>query len=120
MLLSTLKKTVNSNQDVSNQPPQTKQDCTDVVHLSLYFDGTGNNFEKDQNKEKLANPAKLWHNAQSYAIFERKKNRLRIQVSHPIYVSGVGTPFNGELNKVEKRIATVQDYEFTGGVRRIR
>lgn len=116
MLLSTLKKTVNSNQDVSNQPPQTKQDCTDVVHLSLYFDGTGNNFEKDQNKEKLANPAKLWHNAQSYAIFERKKNRLRIQVSHPIYVSGVGTPFNGELNKVEKRIATGQDHELTGGV----
>ena len=29
MLLSTLKKTVNSNQDVSNQPPQTKQDFAD-------------------------------------------------------------------------------------------
>lgn len=41
---------------------------------------------------------------------------MRIQVSHPIYVSGVGTPFNGELNKVEKRIATGQDHELTGGV----
>ena len=45
---------------------------------------------------------------------------MGIQVSHPIYVSGVGTSFNHELNIVEKRIATVQDYEFTGGVRRIR
>jgi len=39
-----------------------------------------------------------------------------VKLNHPIYVSGVGTPFNGELNKVEKRIATVQDHELTGGV----
>lgn len=116
MLLSSIKKTINSNQDVSNESPQSKQECTDVVNISIYFDGTGNNLEADQDKGKLANPAKLWRNAQSYALYERKKNKLGVQVSHPIYVSGVGTPFNGELNKVEKIIADVQDHDLTGGV----
>lgn len=115
-MVSQLQKIKNSNQDVSNQSPQAKQDCADVVNISVFFDGTGNNLEADQDKGKLANPAKLWRNAQSYSLFEIERTKSPVKLNHPIYVSGVGTPFNGELNKVEKRIATVQDHELTGGV----
>ncbi|WP_228718908.1 hypothetical protein [Acinetobacter indicus] len=90
-MVSQLQKIKNSNQDVSNLHPQAKQDCADVVNIAVFFDGTGNNLESDQDKQKLANPAKLWKNAQSYALFEEEKNRLDIKLSHPIYVSGVGT-----------------------------
>ncbi|MEB5927963.1 hypothetical protein [Acinetobacter schindleri] len=114
-MVSQLQKIKNSNQDVSNQSPQAKQDCADVVNISVFFDGTGKNLEADQDKGKLANPAKLWRNAQSYSLFEIERTKSPVKLNHPIYVSGVGTPFNGELNKVEKRIATVQDHELTGG-----
>lgn len=111
-----LQKIKNSNQDVSNQIPQAKQDCADVVNISVFFDGTGNNFDKDQDKGKLANPAKLWRNAQSYSNYVLRKMEMPIKMNHPIYLSGVGTPFNGELNKVEKIIAKVQDHDLSGGI----
>ncbi|MCP0917391.1 hypothetical protein MUB05_12495 [Acinetobacter indicus] len=114
-MVSQLQKIKNSNQDVSNLHPQAKQDCADVVNISVFFDGTGNNLEADQDKGKLANPAKLWRNAQSYSLFEIERTKSPVKLNHPIYVSGVGTPFNGELSKVDKIIAKVQDHDLSGG-----
>ncbi|MEQ1368265.1 DUF2235 domain-containing protein [Acinetobacter schindleri] len=114
-MVSQLQKIKNSNQDVSNLHPQSKQDCADVVNISVFFDGTGNNLEADQDKGKLANPAKLWRNAQSYSLFEIERTKSPVKLNHPIYVSGVGTPFNGELSKVDNIIAKVQDHDLSGG-----
>lgn len=114
-MVSQLQKIKNSNQDVSNLHPQAKQDCADVVNISVFFDGTGNNLEADQDKGKLANPAKLWRNAQSYSLFEIERTKSPVKLNHPIYVSGVGTPFNGELSKVDNIIAKVQDHDLSGG-----
>lgn len=114
-MVSQLQKIKNSNQDVSNLHPQAKQDCADVVNIAVFFDGTGNNLEADQDKGKLANPAKLWRNAQSYSLFEIERTKSPVKLNHPIYVSGVGTPFNGELSKVDKIIAKVQDHDLSGG-----
>ena len=111
-----LKKIKNSNQDVGNESPQAKQDCADVVNISVFFDGTGNNLEADQDKGKLANPAKLWRNALSFSNFLMQTTKTLTKMNHPIYISGVGTPFNGDLNAVDKVIAKVQDHDLTGGV----
>ena len=106
----------NSNLDVDNTLPSSKQSCEDVVNISIFFDGTGNNLANDEKIAKLANPAKLWRNASSYAQYEEEKNNLNIPISHPIYVSGVGTPFNGDpSNWVDKQIAKAQDTFPTGG-----
>ena len=106
----------NSNLDVDNTLPSSKQSCEDVVNISIFFDGTGNNLANDEKIAKLANPAKLWRNASSYAQYEEEKHNLNIPISHPIYVSGVGTPFNGDpSNWVDKQIAKAQDTFPTGG-----
>ncbi|EZQ10004.1 T6SS phospholipase effector Tle1-like catalytic domain-containing protein [Acinetobacter sp. Ver3] len=115
-MVSELQKIKNSNQDVDNHPPQSKQDCKDVVHISVFFDGTGNNLEKDQDKGKLANPAKLWRNAQSYSLYEIERTKSPVKLNHPIYISGVGTPFNGDTrNWLDGQIASAQDTFPTGG-----
>lgn len=51
MLAVQLKRTVNINNDVANNQPSCKQDCRDVVNISVFFDGTGNNEDADK-KEK--------------------------------------------------------------------
>ena len=115
-MINELQKIKNSNQDVSNHAPESKQDCADVVNLSVFFDGTGNNLENDEKIAKLANPAKLWRNAQSYSNFEMQRMKTLTKLSHPIYISGVGTPFNGETSSwVDKQIAKSQDTFPTGG-----
>lgn len=60
MSLTISEKIKNNNQDVSNQPPVSKQSCEDIVNLSVYFDGTGNNLKNDETDKKWANPARLW------------------------------------------------------------
>lgn len=45
-----IKRTTETNSDVSNTPPTAKQDCSDVVHISVFFDGTGNNKDADEEK----------------------------------------------------------------------
>ena len=42
------------NRDVPNSPPTAQQDCRDVVNISLFFDGTGNN-EKADDRLGLGN-----------------------------------------------------------------
>ncbi|MGE8645840.1 hypothetical protein [Acinetobacter vivianii] len=45
MLIEELKRISAVNNDVSNDLPSAKQDCSDVVNISVFFDGTGNNKE---------------------------------------------------------------------------
>ncbi|RLL40426.1 DUF2235 domain-containing protein [Acinetobacter cumulans] len=115
MSLTISEKIKNNNQDVSNQSPVSKQSCEDIVNLSVYFDGTGNNLKNDETDKKWANPARLWKNALSYSAFENETNQLVVPLSHPVYVSGVGTPFNGEMDHLEASVRLMQDNDLTGG-----
>ena len=102
-----IKRTLESNSDVPNTPPTVKQDCSDVVHISVFFDGTGNNKDADEDKKKWSNPARLWRSTDQF-IQDNKKLTIA-PIDHAIYVSGVGTKFNGELSIFEKPIAHIQD-----------
>lgn len=111
-----------NNCDVASDAPCAKQDCSDVLHISMYFDGTGNNKEADEIKKQWANPARLWRSAMQY-IFDNDQKDNPIN-AHAIYVSGVGTRFNGELNIFERGIATLEDKSLgnaagLGGTRRL-
>ncbi len=66
-----IKRTAETNSDVSNTPPTAKQDCSDVVHISVFFDGTGNNKDADEEKKKWSNPARLWRSANQYVVDSR-------------------------------------------------
>lgn len=102
-----IKRTVETNSDVANIPPTAKQDCSDVVHISVFFDGTGNNKDADEEKKKWSNPARLWRNARTLIDNHRKE---RIDSSnYAIYVSGVGTRFNAELNLFQRVVPFLQD-----------
>ncbi|WP_151715902.1 DUF2235 domain-containing protein [Acinetobacter sp. TUM15071] len=117
-----IKRTVETNSDVSNTPPTSKQDCSDVVHISVFFDGTGNNKDADEEKKKWSNPARLWRTANQYVVDNRINNSTS---NYAIYVSGVGTRFNGELNIFQRALAIMQDHSGfglgvgTGGTRRL-
>lgn len=74
--------------DVSNVPAGASQDCSDIVHISVFFDGTGNNKDVDETSKKWSNVARIWMAAD---MFRRKYPN-----AYPIYVSGVGTTFNGK------------------------
>lgn len=36
-----------ANRDVPASKPGPFQDCTDIVHIAVFFDGTGNNTEEN-------------------------------------------------------------------------
>ncbi|MCH7395262.1 DUF2235 domain-containing protein [Acinetobacter dispersus] len=118
-----IKRTVETNNDVSNTPPTAKQDCSDVVHISVFFDGTGNNKDADEEKKKWSNPARLWRNART--LLDEHKKEGKDSSNYAIYVSGVGTRFNGELNIFQRALAIMQDHSGfglgvgTGGTRRL-
>ena len=103
MLTEQLKRVMSVNNDVSNDSPTSKQDCSDVVNISVFFDGTGNNKKDDEKNQKWSNPARLWQNADQYTLDHKK------DPDHAIYVSGVGTKFNGELSTFQRIIAKFQD-----------
>ncbi|MGA6136821.1 T6SS phospholipase effector Tle1-like catalytic domain-containing protein [Acinetobacter dispersus] len=117
-----IKRTAETNSDVSNTAPTAKQDCSDVVHISVFFDGTGNNKDADEEKKKWSNPARLWRTANQYVVDSRINNSTS---NYAIYVSGVGTRFNGELNIFQRALAIMQDHSGfglgvgTGGTRRL-
>lgn len=111
---SIIQRTLETNSDVSNTPPMAKQDCTDVVHISVFFDGTGNNKDADEDKKKWSNPARLWRNAQSLKETELAENNQLVSPNHSIYVSGVGTRFNAELNIFQRAISVLQDHTGLG------
>jgi len=118
-----IKRTVETNSDVSNIPPTAKQDCSDVVHISVFFDGTGNNKDADEELKKWSNPARLWRNAQT--LKEQEELDKKLSNNYAIYVSGVGTRFNGQLNIFQRALAIIQDHgglglaAGTGGTRRL-
>lgn len=74
-----------ANRDVSKEPAGAFQDCYDVVHIAVFFDGTGNNRDADS-------PSKRWSNVAR--LFDASINDTDRAV-YRIYVSGVGTAFNG-------------------------
>ena len=43
MLNESIQRADEANNNVTNEAPTAKQDCRDVVHISVFFDGTGNN-----------------------------------------------------------------------------
>lgn len=72
--------------DVPNAPPSAKQDCSDVVNISIFFDGTGNNKDADTAHQKWSNVARMY---EAMFLTATVKN-----ATYPIYITGVGTPFN--------------------------
>ena len=104
--------------------------CHWVIHQMVFFDGTGNNRMADENDSlpvhKPSNVAKLsrlaeefyraWknhssqlsdpaiHDPASYELVCQdnigKENGL-LQVAQPIYIAGVGTPYNEDQNILE-------------------
>jgi hypothetical protein len=79
-----------ANRDVPNTAPGPFQDCRDVIHIAVFFDGTGNNNKVDHAASKWSNVARLYQSAQFAAQYDRSGTL------YPIYISGVGTPFNGQ------------------------
>ncbi len=78
-----------ANRDVPNDAPKAKQECRDVIHISIFFDGTGNDDEVDKEKKKWSNVARLYQAARLAAQADASGTL------YPIYIAGVGTKFNG-------------------------
>lgn len=88
--------------DVANATPTAQQDCTDVVHISIFFDGTGNNKDLDEATKKWSNVARIWRSARIFA--DTNVN------AYPVYISGVGTPFNGKpLFGGDEKLIAIED-----------
>lgn len=79
-----------ANRDVSDRVPGPAQDCRDVIHIAVFFDGTGNNRELDDATSKWSNIARMYESAK-IAADSNWSGTL-----YPLYISGVGTPFNGK------------------------
>lgn len=111
--------TASANRDVSGDKPGPFQDCSDVVHISVFFDGTGNNNDEDDALQKWSNVGRVFS---SSAFFARSDPSC-----YPIYISGVGTPFTGkkglsvdDLKKVEVEDGKVRgEGAGAGGTRRL-
>lgn len=93
-----------ANRDVPKSPPGPKQDCSDVVHLAFFFDGTGNNRDEDAPQQRWSNVARLF----DAAMADPSKGIYRF------YVSGVGTPYNGESSWVDKPDVWLEDHALGG------
>ena len=107
---------LSANRDVPDCKPGPFQDCSDIIHIAVFFDGTGNNKDEDGAEKKWSNVARLYESA----ILDPKKG------IYAIYISGVGTPYNGNAVKWhEKATSWIQDNDFTdmgfglGGDRRL-
>jgi hypothetical protein len=93
-----------ATRDVPKSPPAAKQDCSDVIHLSFFFDGTGNNRDADAAEQKWSNVSRLF----DAAMADPSKAIYRF------YISGVGTPFNGETSWVDQPDVWLEDNAFGG------
>lgn len=97
-----LKASQTANRDVPDCPPGPFQDCSDVVHISIFFDGTGNNKDADEATHKWSNVARMWRSGLIRAANSPS--------TYPIYISGVGTKFNGQgANWVDKVLIWKED-----------
>lgn len=93
-----------ATRDVPKTPPSAKQDCSDVLHLAFFFDGTGNNRDADAAEQRWSNVARL---------FDASVNDPS-QGMYSYYISGVGTPFNGEVSWVDKPDVWIEDHMLGG------
>lgn len=95
------------NRDVAGAKPSPIQNCSDIVNIAIYFDGTGNNRDADKDLRRWANPARLWQSAQFLVAPEIP--------NYAIYVSGVGTQFNGSATDwMDEKLMKAED-AYTGG-----
>lgn len=100
-----------ANRDIANVPPGPFQDCADVIHISVIFDGTGNNKDADEADQKWSNVARMWRAAVMRAASSPSL--------YPIYISGVGTKFNGQATGwLDKGQIWVEDTLLGGGTGR--
>jgi hypothetical protein len=96
-----------ANRDVGAGAPSPFQDCSDVIHISVFFDGTGNNKDADEASRKWSNPARMWLASD---LFRRSTPNV-----YPIYISGVGTQFNGKpLSAIDGMKVQVEDSDLVG------
>ena len=80
-----------------------------MIHISVFFDGTGNHKDVDESTQKWSNPARIWRSAFMYSTDNPSAN------TYPIYISGVGTAFNGNvLSSVEAKVVHIED-KYLGG-----
>lgn len=101
---------VAANRDVPSTPAGPFQDCRDVVHIAVFFDGTGNNEDQDNDAAKWSNVARMFRSARTYAAADKSKT------TYPIYISGVGTPYNGApVQWLSAAGVWVQDGKLGGG-----
>jgi hypothetical protein len=109
-----------ASRDVSNTQPSPFQDCSDVIHISVFFDGTGNNKDVDESLKRWSNPARIWRASDMFRVDNPNAN------AYPIYISGVGTPFNGNvLSSIESKTVHIEDNYLggaggAGGTRRLK
>jgi hypothetical protein len=90
------------NRDATGAKPGAKQNCADIVNISVFFDGTGNNMYADNTPKRWSNPARLWRAAQ---LLRNEK-----LPNYSIYVAGVGTPFNDTATDwMDGKLMTVED-----------
>lgn len=73
-----------------NLPEKNKPSCTGQVFFGMFFDGTGNNRDKDLPAHKHSNIARLWN--------VHLDNTRAVAIAPPVfwrkeYIPGVGTPF---------------------------
>jgi hypothetical protein len=99
-----------ANRDVPDCAPNLFQDCRDEVHIAVFFDGTGNNKDVDDHEKKWSNIARLF-GAAYRAVQANKTAKI-----YPIYISGVGTEFNGEaVGWLDKSFVWIEDNIGGGG-----
>ena len=97
-----------ANRDVPNSAPSPFQDCRDVVHISVFFDGTGNNRQEDNANKKWSNVARMFDSA-----LEMQNPGKGI---YTIYISGVGTSYNGQsVRWLSAAGVWIQDNALGGG-----
>ena len=89
--------------DVPNCQSTHVQDCSDVVNLSVYFDGTGNNKDADDSKKRWSNIARMYESAV----------RRKSATNHVVYVAGIGTKL--DYPKRSSFAAAMQDSSVLGG-----
>ena len=104
------------NRDTPLAKPGASQGCSDTVNISVFFDGTGNNKDVDEPFKRWSNPARMWRSAQFLVGAELP--------NYPIYVSGVGSPFNGTATDwIDQKRMKLEDssggFGGAGGTRRM-
>jgi Uncharacterized alpha/beta hydrolase domain (DUF2235) len=89
--------------NVPNEKPTHKQDCRDVINISVFFDGTGNNREADTPKKSWSNIARMYESALN----------IKSNLNHNIYIEGIGTKM--DYPKRNALVAKMEDSKILGG-----